>query len=170
MPLRPSTLKVLPNPWAHVDHLGAPAGACPRDLVNDPSAGRWVGAKIDEELTVITRPEKKGELRNGQQRTVWCFSAQPVEVPHSAYYRRKVKRGELFAADEATAKACGVKHQDPKTLLAAAKETAAAAFDSAHGVGTFKQLDDEREARAKAEAEAKDARANKPQTKKGDTK
>lgn len=46
MALPPSTLRVLPNPYCHLDHEGRPAGACPADALDHV---RYVATKVTRE-------------------------------------------------------------------------------------------------------------------------
>lgn len=166
--MRLKMLLVLANPWLYIDHKGRPAGVVPKE----PSAGtndsrEFVGAKLCPKRTRITKKLGRGELRSAPQDTVWLFAKEPVKVPNTPYYRRHVQRGDLVAGDEATAKACGVKFEDPSKRLAALKDAAVDRFDSDYGKGTFDALGQEWAAecaaRDEVEAEAKKtAPAEKP--------
>lgn len=159
-------LMVLANPWIHLDHLGRPAGACPMDL--PPGQKGYVGASIDRESTQILDMPGKHELRSHVQDTVWKFSSDPQPVPCTPFYIARLRTGELFPADMATAKAAGLKaFMPPAEALAKAKADAAKAWDAEHGAGAYAELEREREedakelAKAKADAEkaAADAKA-----------
>lgn len=106
-------LLVLPNPGHTKDHLGRPACAIPADPLEHTSFRRWIGAKPK---TSVKRP-KVTRMIGGQLTTLveadydieWEFSATPVEIPNTGYYRDRLKEGSLLPADEATAKAAGIK-------------------------------------------------------------
>lgn len=96
-------IRVLPNPIHVLDHLGR--GMC---AVATENAMTWIGARVDHESS----------LKEGC--AVFVFDSEPVEVDLTPYYARKVLDGELLAADEATAAACGVKWQSKKSIRPAA--------------------------------------------------
>ena len=120
MALRTAVLRVHSNPWHAVDHLGRPAGACPKErsphYVNSHQG--FVGAEC-----VASAPTTlpSGHAGTPDQDTCWHFQPGPVELQDSAYYRGCVARGELIAADDATARKCGVKFVAPAEALAKAK-------------------------------------------------
>lgn len=127
---QPKTLLVVANPYAALDAAGNPAGLVPKD----PSTSRdgsHVGA-----TRRITSVEKvaKNELRSPNVTTEITFSSEPVEVPSTEYYRRKIRRGELLAADQSTATAANLeKFVPPAKALAAAKKAAVDDYIATHG-------------------------------------
>ena len=148
--IHPSVLNVLPNPWCALDGEGRPAGAYPVDP--DTFGMRYIGARIAqaqvESLTREQIAEGKKTLVAPRQKITWEFTTEPVAIRTNGdafgVLRKAVGCGELFTADEATARALGVRHQNPAKALAAAKEAARARFDAMHGAGTFDRLARER--------------------------
>lgn len=122
-----TTLRVLANPWLHLDHEGQPAGACPCDPDEHTPERRFVGAKLQAKLLREADLEKRQLARH---RITFAFDESAQDVPNTAYYRATVNSGELIAADPATAKLCGFRAEsfrDPQAVLAEAR---AAAFDN----------------------------------------
>jgi hypothetical protein len=131
--LSAKTLRVYANPWQHLDHEGLPAGACPCDPDEHTPERRFVGATLKAEVSRKADPARGISSR---QRTTFAFSDEPVTVPDTNYYRAAVNRGELIAADEATAKACGFAKdgfRDPKKVLASEKRAACERFRAETG-------------------------------------
>lgn len=117
------TLRVLPNPYLHLDHEGRPSSAVPVDPGHNPGRA-WVGAHLC--VTVLTK-DKQGFATD--QDTWFEFDlAEPAEVPNTHYYAHAVRHGQLIAADEATARTVGRKFADPATTLAESKVAAAKRF------------------------------------------
>ncbi len=161
------TLWVLPNPWAAIDHLGRPAAAVPVDPVDhDPHNRRWVGATCEAKLVKPAQRQRIGSqivvVAEAEYDLEWTFTDAPVRLPNTPYYRERVKRGELLAADKATAAACNVKlakFQDPKRYLETLKGEAIKEFDARNGDGAYEALgqqraDDQKEREAVAQAAA----------------
>lgn len=115
-------LRVYPNPWSARDKQGVPCGVCPRDPESDGgSPGQFVGARVDRKRTHLLQELKKGDdLRSPIQRTFYefmgiasddpelatkLFSAAPIEVPRTKYYRARLRDRSLIPADAETAKA-----------------------------------------------------------------
>ena len=95
-------LRVLARGLAMVPHLES----------FDAGTKRFVGRKHDRTLGAAFRDENGQEHRQGG----WPpghHPAQPHELDDRAEYRQAVREGDLWAADEDTARACGVKF-DPK--------------------------------------------------------
>ena len=135
------TLSVIANPFAALDHEGRPAGVVLLDPVEHHPYGehttdavtgqpryeprRYVGAEIDAEATqVVRRAGAQGLGSSAQfdlQDTVWKFSAEPQTVPQTHYYLDRLRDGELFAADPATARLAGKPFVEPKEALAGAR-------------------------------------------------
>lgn len=117
-------LRVHANPFASLDKDGYPAG----QTRHDPLAGKkgqvhFIGAEVKRSLT----PDEKlpaGANNKGRRNRVTGTGATDmrkpifdVEVEHwlgvipiadTEYHRRRLRKGELIAADEATARAAGV--------------------------------------------------------------
>ena len=153
------TLRVLANPWHHLDHEGMPAGACACDPNEHNPNRAFVGAKLSAEETRKAMPEKGITARH---RVTFEFSEEAQELPNTEYYRRAVNSGELIAADAETAKLCGFKRDgfsDPKALLAAEREKAATQFYANYGewppfFGAAEQKAMAAKAKAKTEPDA----------------
>lgn len=122
------TLTVYANPYAALDHLGRPAGAVARDRIHDRPG--YVGAAV---VATDVEALPKGHAGTPSQDTRFEFEAGPIVLPNADYYRRAVRRGELFAGDEATAQACGVPLTQPAFSLTQARDEAAAKWRAATG-------------------------------------
>lgn len=162
MAVQRKKLRVLPNPWLHIDDKGRPAGAV---KVEQPGNGSflhgWVGARVAK-VTEIEPPKRvkvEGrifEQRHGIHDLEFAHAEEPVTVNNTPYYRKKVSNGELIAFDEESAKACGISGGNfikPETLLEKLKQDAIKQFDAENGEGAFETLAD----MAKEEAEIADA-------------
>lgn len=128
MPLKPRTLSVYANPYSHVDEQGRPQGALPWDPQGHNPGRGWVGAHLEAVQTkAATSVVIKGvayETEAAEHARTLVFDHEPTTLPETPYYLAALRRGELFAADEATAKMAGLKFVDPETALAAAKADA----------------------------------------------
>lgn len=121
MAFHPKTLLVLPNPYSAVDHKGRPAGAFPLEDEDPALPGhRHVGAT---KRIHADADDHFGDL-------VWDFATEPVVIQNTAHHRHGVMSGttlegaQLIAADEATAKECGIAKEDfksPKEIQAHTK-------------------------------------------------
>jgi len=154
MPVLRKTLSVVPNPWTFIDHKGLPAGVC---LVEQPGGGsflrEWVGARVAKSLELS--PEKRVVVggrthvaKYAVHHNMWEHDTEPVTVQNTAYYRKKVARGELLAADAVSAAECGISKKDfvdPKELLAQLREAAIKRFDLENGEGAFELLAEQHE-------------------------
>ncbi len=152
----PITLRVIPNPFAHLDHEGQPAGTYPFDPEHAGGSRRWVGARIDLSLASDGKPRTRAvaqswdlaakatvggravSVRVGSapdQRTVYAFdlSHEGQPCPESEHYARGVRHGDIIAANAATAAHCGVRHVDPGTALRAAATKAIARWTAEQG-------------------------------------
>jgi hypothetical protein len=148
-----NTLKVLPNPWATLDHVGRPNHAVPFDPEHNPDRG-WVGAELDREQTRVTSVPPKHENRNARQITVFKFSAEPVVLPITEHYLRALKDGSLIAADSATAQRAQMPYRDPGTMLEQTRKSAIATFDREYGDGAWEYLKSKRNQLVVEELEA----------------
>lgn len=161
-----------------LDHEGRPCGVVFADAYTDGGESkRLVGAAwCDVHTKVGAVPAKRhavtvGNIWKPQQRTVYTFlgctghetrpyqlaeelaKADPVSLPVSEYYRAHVASGELIAADEKTAKQCGVPFEDPKTLFLKLAKAGAKAFDSQYeGEAAYEHFVKERAEAMAAEA------------------
>jgi hypothetical protein len=145
MPFPTAKLKVLPNPWTYIDHAGQPAGRLPPDPYEDsPSAGP-VGARMTDvkEIQKAQMMRVAGvdmEVGSAQHTHRFVYAKDPVSIPNTPYYRNAVKCGDLIAADSKTAALCGLKFEDPKSVLAKAKAAAIAKFDAETDEDAYKQF------------------------------
>lgn len=132
MAIRQATLVVWANPYLVLDHLGRPAGACSRERLpmHVNSHPGYIGCEC-----VASAPEKlpPGHAGTPDQDTCWHFSRQPVTVPDNPYYRQKLRYGEVFPADEKTARTCGMKFVPLDEAVSAAKAAAVARWESYFG-------------------------------------
>lgn len=125
MPLKPRTLSVFANLYSHVDEQGRPQGALPWDPHgHNPDRG-WVGARLEAVQIKPARTVKVGNavltLEEAEYERTLVFDHEPTTLPETPYYLAALRRGELVAADEATAKMAGLKFVDPEKALADAK-------------------------------------------------
>jgi hypothetical protein len=80
------TLSVVPNPHAAHDAEGTPCAT----VMVEGVADQYVGARVDVEAT-----RTAGKMR-------FVIGDEPVRVPLTAYYLRRLQDGSLLAADEDT--------------------------------------------------------------------
>lgn len=122
------TLLVWPNPFHALDHEGRPAGVLPYEPEGNGTTTfddrRFVGAQLKSE---ITQRFPRGDARQSIQRTWFEFTDVAIRVKNTAYYSQAIARGEIFAADEESAKLCGIDKSflEPGSLLERAREEAA---------------------------------------------
>lgn len=145
MPVPQKTLRVLPNPYCHLDEYGRPCGACPMEVNERAPARSYVGAtlKAKETRAAKTAPmrsasgEVKMMMTDAAEHEVWFeFGTDVVTVENTAYYRLAIQNGEILAADQATAKAAGLGGDtfvDPLRLLDELKANAIARYTADHG-------------------------------------
>lgn len=121
------TLLVYPNPFHALDHEGRPACVLPYEPegngVTTFDDRRFVGANLKSE---ILEKFPQGDARESRQRTWFDFTAEAVRVRNTAYYQHAIARGEIFAADEESAKLCGIQQtfMEPGLLLEQARKDA----------------------------------------------
>lgn len=132
------TLNVLANPYSAIDHDGIPSGTCPADPQHGAGALRWPGARIDvSETRLLPHPDQnsvhpKSQDRSQPQITRWAFSAEPEVIPATHHYVVAVRDGDLVAADEPTAKRCGIPFVEPMLVLATRRLDAILEFKAAY--------------------------------------
>ncbi len=136
----PQTLRVLPNPYCALDADGDPAGAVPRvDLTNTATIerrnrqGRTVKTQVPT-LTVLLCAAVAPVPAGKSAKVKYAFESDPATVPDCVEHRGYLRRGEAFAADEATAKLVGIEYVEPDFALELAKERAANEFKAERGV------------------------------------
>lgn len=126
-------LKVWSNPWHAVDEKGRPCGAAQLKASTFDGRPTYIGATRSERI-VEKRPKWDG--RKDLVDVTFAFSKDAVTVAddYTGYYRKMVKHGALFAADEATAKACGVPFLAYDAAVSRARQHAAEHSRLVHGV------------------------------------
>lgn len=125
-----STLLVVPNPYCALNAKGEPDGKIKRDPSVD-KAGGFVGCTLTKGKTIKKYP--KGDLRSNVHEFSLVFSVEPVSLPNTEYYRKKVRTGELIAADASTAGECAVKFAPIEQALSEAKAKAIQYFEANDG-------------------------------------
>ncbi len=128
--MRGNFLKVLPNPWLHLNENAEPCAVVAVDPTVNPNRA-FVGASVKSTEVLDNYP--KHYFLSPRQYTTWEFSKEPVSIEFSAYYRDLVKDNILVAEDEASAKKCGISFTDPKRILNDAKVAAAKNWFAAYG-------------------------------------
>lgn len=173
------TIRVFANPHHAQDHKGECHAAVPFiDEEGTLHLHRFVGAAYDlkrsgawaDEAGVLhakkngyVHVDDKGtKSKHGEGRVMFTFSDEPQTVPFEgpakAYYARKVLDGELLAADQESADACGVKDFGlPKDDCKHCTKHKAAKKAADDKVAALAEADAKKraEAKAKADAEAK---------------
>lgn len=125
-------LLVWPNPFHALDHEGHPAGILPvepsGDGVKTFDDRAFVGARLNAEFTFKAIV---GTAQASEQRSKFAYTDEPVEVPATPYYKHAIARGEIFAADDFSAKAAGISlgYVDPAELLERARAESIEAYE-----------------------------------------
>lgn len=178
MAVQRKKLRVLPNPWLHIDERGQPAGLC---RIEQPTNGTfiegWIGVTVRkvEEVEAPKRVTIKGrvfEQKAGIHYLHFAHADQPITVDNSPYYRKRVAAGDLVAFDEETASACGISKRNfvkPEALLEQLKVDAIKQFDAENGQGAFETLADMADEAAEAEAGVAEAVATAEAEARGET-
>lgn len=110
-----TSLLVVANPYCALDEDGNPVGALPRA---DVGGGRLIGAAWE------VSPDGARRL---------AFASEPERLPDVVTFRRWLQHGEIFPADEATAREVGLEWKPVAQALDAAKKAACASFQAAKG-------------------------------------
>ena len=131
------SLKVRTNPFHAWGPLGQPSGVVTADPSLDPSTRSFVGVTLASAELVREGSTEPGALNRPRYSYRYDFVDGDIEIPDTAYYRRRIMSGELLAADAATAKRVGIEFVDPEQLRYAAELAAKAAVDEALGEGAF---------------------------------
>lgn len=123
---KPKDLRVVANPYRLLDEDGDPCCAAHRGDIKN----RLICARLDLDRL----PKKDADGWHGEGPLKYLFDEDAVEtLPSTPMHRRLVSDGAVLPADEATAKACGVKFQPVAEARAATKARASAAFLAMHG-------------------------------------
>jgi hypothetical protein len=188
MPVRVATLSVFANPWTYIDEHGRPMGVCMVDVNQHVAERRWVGARIGAEqvakAVVQVVKGRSHETAPARHKLHIEYDTEPTSIPNTAYYRERIRTGDLFAADAQTATVAGLKAFQPVADAERAARTAAMAqFDAENGTGATLELNGGTEpplffsalaaaqpAAAQSTTPGREPRAEKStQTKKGDS-
>jgi hypothetical protein len=136
-------MQVLPNPYRVLDAESRPTAVVPCHPRHAP--GEFVGATrslvvlekaefIDIKRTVAGQKVVDRQLtKYDRSKATFVFSTEPVQVPGEgavgAYYRDRVREGSLIAADQVTARACGVAFNAPDQALAQERDAAVKEYE-----------------------------------------
>lgn len=159
MPVKASSLKVHPNPWLYIDHLGRPAG---RVAVEQPKGSydpRTVGSRI-KNAELVHKAADGLLLAHDVHDIEIEYDTEPIKVPNTDYYRRRVMKGELIAADRDSYRDAGGRPKDfeaHQQHVEAKKAEAIKLFDLENGEGAFEALAAQREEAAQTRANEKAA-------------
>lgn len=159
--LPPLELKVYPNPWGiHPEHLDDGSVTPTSDHEGRPVGGRffdvYAGTSLNKRTTVLdTEPRGRGDERSRRQRTIYSYcgiaaddealgeklaKADPVSLPVRQDLVAALKRGELIAANEETAKYARTYYEDAKTLFPRMEKAFDSARDRVYGEGASVQF------------------------------
>lgn len=141
-------LQVIPNPYKMLDADGTPTAIYPCHRKHAP--GEFVGAKLTitvlepAETVQVKRKDRRGQVstqtlqsKTERSKGRFEFTTEPVGVPArgdvGAYYRAGVADGVLIAADQRTARACGVPFEPVDVVLERERRAAADAYKREFG-------------------------------------
>jgi hypothetical protein len=116
-------------------------GVCMVDVNNHvPDPSRFVGARRGAELLEKARVEvvkgREHQTKPARHKLHIEYATEAEEVPNTAYYRERIRAGELFAADAQTASVSGLKAFVPVSEAeAAARASALEHFDYPANIG-----------------------------------
>jgi hypothetical protein len=134
-------LRVVANPFVHLDHEGRPAAAVGYDPVHHSPDRRHVAAKHSAELVEARHPvdlvNVTGDARLPVHDIWFSFDADVQSIPDTDHYRRAMRPGlqgpALIPADESTAKAIGLPFVDPSHVIVETAKVALATYTADHG-------------------------------------
>jgi hypothetical protein len=141
---KPRTLRVYANPYTFIDHEGRPAGVYPHDAEHRAGASHVGLSKVD--ATTLEKRDPKWDTRNDLVDVLHTYDAEVQEVPDipgKPHYRQGIREGSLIPADEATAKAVGMKWEEPAAVLERARLKAIQDWTANHGEPPAFAVDDE---------------------------
>jgi len=135
MPFPSNKVRVYPNPYTYIDHLGRPAGRLPFDVFEHSPNPGFVGASITDVVSIKAAMTMRVagvdmEVNPAQHDMRITYSADPVEIPKTHYYIDAIRRQDLIAADPETAQLAGIKFEDPKSVLSSCRSEAISRFDA----------------------------------------
>jgi hypothetical protein len=134
MPKR--VLRVYANPYTYLDPEGRPAGVYSHDPAHLPGQMHVGIARLETTVTEKRDPSK--DTRSSLFDLVQHYDADVQEIaytpgdPGFKHYRDGLRSGDIIAADEATAKAAGLKFEEPSAVLARWRDTAIADWTRDH--------------------------------------
>jgi hypothetical protein len=131
MRLANQTISVVPNPYTYLDEDGDPCGLVAVDSELQPYPG-YVGAST-KSVTTLDNYDR-GYFLSPRRHVKFEYTLEPVTLQLSNYYKDLVKGGELLAADEATAKLCGIPYVPFRKALKLAADKAAKDCFAAYGL------------------------------------
>lgn len=137
MPRRPTTLRVVANPFVCLDHEGRPSAAVPFDPSFHSPDRRHVGARHAAEVLEARKPPTILQVRDGMGGTtariegdsretihdIWfTFESEAQTVPLTPHYREMMRPGggdgaALIPADEKSARLAGVPFRPPHEVI-----------------------------------------------------
>lgn len=147
MPVPIRTLKVRPNPWLHIGLNGQPCGVVAYEQPSGGFDARLVGASRTNVQKIQDAP-KGAPLAQELHSFDVEYSDEDVLLPNTSYYRRRIIRGELIAADKMTYIAAGGSargFEEQGKLLEQIKAQAIREFDAANGEGAYEALAEQRD-------------------------
>lgn len=113
---KPSTLLVVANPYCSLDADGEPSGVANRADIR----GDLIGCVLDRARS------KDGALK-------YSFTDEPVALPDMQPHRKLLRTGQIFPADEKTARLVGIPFVPPADALAHAKDRVAVEYFATYG-------------------------------------
>jgi hypothetical protein len=124
-------LLVFPVPFTALDARGMPSGA----VRFDPPTGRknqvhFIGCT---RKNTLVEKRKRAEGRQSLYNTSFRYDLTPQRITHTDYHVRRIRQGELIAADPATAKIAGVPFVPPTTAFERARYAAIARWEQQYG-------------------------------------
>lgn len=131
---KPRVLRVYVNPYTYIDSEGRPAGVYSHDPGHMP--GQMHVGITRLQTTVTEKRDPKKDDRASLTDLVHHYDAEVQEVPDipgQKHYRDGIREGSLIPADEATARAVGMKFEDPQEVLGRARLKAVREWTDANG-------------------------------------
>ena len=148
---KPKTIRVVVNPFIHLDHEGRPAAAITLDPKFENPDRRFIGAVMKSEVIEPRTPvevDRKRRVMKGDNRPAlhdrWFeFDHQAVSVldmlDHgNTYYMQRAKTGPgelgpvVLPANKESAKRLGVPFRDPSAVILETAKQAAKAWAADH--------------------------------------
>lgn len=168
MLLSNTPLRVIANPFAAPLAADGRACALVQTDPEHPSAEQYVGAQVAVGVKRARRGNPYGDKAFAR---VAKYDLEPRPLDDTPYHRAKIRSGEVFAADDSTARRCGVSAAALSAaalsaVTAAAAKAAAALPDvdvtkawQEQGLGAFVEIAKQAQQKARAQREARIERA-----------